>query len=115
MTIGRLRSRYTGAGYAFIDERASDWGYLVESDVLACGKCERVIFRHNYVDQHGIGHLGWDAQGAQVCNCCDSPICVQCANGPPCELATCGGAKARFERQINEFYHRGQRAKILGV
>ena|SRR5215469_5324229 len=109
-----MKSRFNGAGYALIDNSASDWGTKVESDVLACGKCEAVIFRHSYVDHRGIGHLGWEAQGGQSCNCCDMPICARCASGPPCEIG-CGGFKKKFDQQIEESYRREQNAKILGI
>ena len=109
-----MRSRFHGAGYALIDNSASDWGTKIESDVLGCGKCQAVIFRHSYVDHLGIGRLGWDAHGGQRCNCCDAPICLACAAGPPC-APDCGGFKKAFDRQFEDNYRQLQNAKILGI
>jgi hypothetical protein len=33
-----MRSRFAGAGYVLVDNRASEWGNKIESDVLAEGR-----------------------------------------------------------------------------
>lgn len=108
-----IKSRYHGAGYMLVDNRASDWGNKIESDILCCCKCETTIHRHTYIDHLGLVHFGWTEKGG-YCHRCDKPMCLSCASGPECPPG-CGGFEKEFLRLVDESYHRQQNAKILGI
>jgi len=61
-----MTSRFAGAGYLLVDNRASDWGGKIESDVLVCRKCEALLHRHDTVDYRGRVYVGWANEGAWV-------------------------------------------------
>jgi hypothetical protein len=104
----------TGAGYALIDNSASDWGNKIEADVLSCIRCQKILFRQHTIDHLGRIHLGWNDTGAW-CHRCDAPLCFECAApSNPCP-AQCGGFRAELDRAIEANYHRTQNAKILGI
>jgi hypothetical protein len=107
-----MKSRFAGAGYALIDNRASDWGNVVESDVLVCGGCQAVLYRHDTIDHRGRVTAGWAADGAW-CHRCDKPLCAACGAAPcPPE---CGGFEKRFRRLVEEQYRREQNARLFGI
>ena len=98
-----MKSRFAGAGYILVDNRASDWGNRIESDVLVCGGCQSLLHRHDTIDHQNRIHIGWANEGAW---------CHRCAKPCPPE---CGGFEKRFFELVEDQYRREQNAKILGI
>ena len=107
-----MKSRFAGAGYILVDNRASDWGNRIESDVLVCGGCQSLLHRHDTIDHQNRIHIGWANEGAW-CHRCAKPLCAACG-AKPCP-PECGGFEKRFFELVEDQYRREQNARILGI
>jgi hypothetical protein len=107
-----MKSRFAAAGYILVDNRASDWGNRIESDVLVCGGCQALLRRHDTIDHQGRVHVGWANEGAW-CHRCDKPLCAACG-AVPCP-PQCGGFEKLFFEAVEDRYRRAQNARILGI
>jgi hypothetical protein len=99
-------------GFILIDDRASEWGNKIESDLLVCGQFEPLQHRHDTIDHQGRVHVGRANEGAW-CHCDDKSLCAACG-AVPCP-PECGGFEKRFMQLVEDQYRREPNAKILGI